>query len=187
YGVKVEYGEHEATGSVTVLADPRFDIPVAERDTKLATIMHAGALQEVIANAVERIGETRSQIGDVLERTEPGEDEGEEGTASETSGEDPLEALRQAAKDLKNVLEELEERLWTPPGTTKGIVYTTDVYGRLRYVSGALGSSWDAPTPSQETYLAAAEAQLQQIIADFNRIFAEDVAAFRQQVEEAEL
>jgi hypothetical protein len=93
----------------------------------------------------------------------------------------------QAGEDLKKSLEELEERLWTPPGTTKGIVYTTDVYGRLGYVRGSLSSSWDAPTQSQETYLTAVEEQLQEIIADFNRVFAEDVAAFRGQVEEAEL
>ncbi|UCC72802.1 MAG: hypothetical protein JSV86_21010 [Gemmatimonadota bacterium] len=182
YGVKVKYAEHEATGSVTVLADIRFAIPQSDREAKLAMIMHAGALQELIAEATERIGATRSEIDDVLERAAAAEDEDEEG-----NGDDALEELIAAGEDLKRALDDLEKRFWTPPGTTKGIAYTTDVYERLGYVRRSLGSSWDAPTPSQETYLAAVETQLRETVADFNRIFAEDVAAFRQQVESAQL
>jgi hypothetical protein len=50
---------------------------------------------------------------------------------------------------------------------------------------GALSSTWDAPTPAQEAYLQAAEAQLEEALMELNRVFAVDVAGFRQQVEEA--
>jgi photosystem II stability/assembly factor-like uncharacterized protein len=199
YGVTVKYGDHEASGSVTVLPDPRYDLMQADRRAKFDMVNHAGALQETIAEAIERIGDTRAEIDDVLERAkaaadedeegdeDEGEDEGEQEGEDEDDDDDALEELMQAGEDLKKMLKELEERLWTPPGTTKGIVYPTDVDSYLGYVRGSLSSSWDAPTRSQETYLAAVEAQLQEIITDFNRVFAEDVAAFRSQVEEAEL
>ncbi|MGD2153760.1 MAG: hypothetical protein PVG79_10880, partial [Gemmatimonadales bacterium] len=191
YGVTVKYGDREVSGSVTVLPDPRYDIRRSDRQAKFDLVMHVGALQETIAEAVERIGETRSEIDDALERAkdaDAGEDEDEGAVADDDDDEGgTLEELAQAGEDLRKVLRELEHKLWTPPGTAKGIVYPTDVYSRLGYVRGSLSSSWDAPTPSQETYLAAVEAQLREIIADFNRAFAEDVAAFKRMVEEAEL
>jgi hypothetical protein len=43
-------------------------------------------------------------------------------------------------------------------------------------------SSWDAPTPAQLAYLERAEAQLRTVLADFNKLFAEDVAKYREEV-----
>lgn len=173
YGVRVKYGEHEAEGTVRVLADPRFDIPREEREAKLAAIMRAGALQETVAEAVERIDDAEAGIEDVLERLK--KDRGTEG-AAEADGE-----LVEAGRRLKRTLAGLEKRFRVPPGT-KGIVADTTVYSRVRYVLRSLGSSWDAPTPTQEIYLQQAESALKEALAEFNRVFAEDVAAFRERV-----
>jgi hypothetical protein len=43
-------------------------------------------------------------------------------------------------------------------------------------------SSWDAPTPSQLTYLEQAEVELRKVLEDFNKLFAEDVAKYREEV-----
>ncbi len=56
---------------------------------------------------------------------------------------------------------------------------------RIGYVGGSLGSSWDAPTPAQLTYLQQAESMLRTALAELNRVFDTDVAAFRGQVEGA--
>ncbi|NNG15110.1 MAG: hypothetical protein HKM89_01430, partial [Gemmatimonadales bacterium] len=48
YTVTVKYGDHEASGAVNVLPDPRYDIPAADRIAKHETLMHVGALSEVL-------------------------------------------------------------------------------------------------------------------------------------------
>jgi hypothetical protein len=50
-----------------------------------------------------------------------------------------------------------------------------------------MGSSWDAPTQAQEIRLQQAEALLQDALAEMNRVFAEDVANFRSQVQSADI
>ncbi len=182
YGVRVKYGEHEATGSVRVVADPRFDIPMSVRQAKFAAIMYVGALQEVATEAIERIGDASSEIDDVLERARgDDEDDDKEETATSTNEENTNKELMRAGRSLKKSLKELEKLIWSPPGG-KGIAADTSAYSRITYVSRSLGSSWDAPTPAQETYMRQAERKLEQALADFNRVFAEDVAEFRKQV-----
>jgi hypothetical protein len=50
-----------------------------------------------------------------------------------------------------------------------------------------MSSSWDEPTSAQLWYLQQAESRVQGAIVELNRIFAEDVTAFRAKVEEAGL
>ncbi len=170
YGVKVKYGEHEATGSVNVLADPRYDIPLSERREKQAAIMYAGALGEVIADAVERIRDTRGQVEAVIERLERGDE------------------LARAGRTLNETLTELEKKFWSPPGSGGQRVPRTDNVSRLvGRAAGSMGSSWDAPTQAQEIRLQQAEALLQDALAEMNRVFAEDVANFRSQVQSADI
>ncbi len=186
YTVKVKYGDSEATGSVNVLPDPRYDIPRSERVAKYETLMHVGALSEVLTDAVERIRETRSEIDDVLKLARKA---GAEEPATSTNGDPPRgganRELMIAGRELKTKLTELEKVFWEAPGTTKGIVRFDSPMRRIGYVGGSLGSSWDAPTPAQLTYLQQAESMLQTALAELNRVFAEDVATFRGQVEGA--
>jgi hypothetical protein len=75
----------------------------------------------------------------------------------------------------------MERRLWVPP-KTKGIVADTDVFNKINYPLFAMQSSWDAPTPAQLAYLERAEKLLQNVLADYNKLFAEDVAKYREEV-----
>ncbi|MFQ5695800.1 MAG: hypothetical protein ACE5HB_07420, partial [Terriglobia bacterium] len=88
------------------------------------------------------------------------------------------------ARELKKALKDMERRLWVPPGT-KGIVGDTDVLSKVSFLLRAFSSSWEAPTDAQLTYLRQADALAQEVFADFNRLFDEQVAAFRRQVQEA--
>ena len=182
YAVRLKYGDHEATGTINVLADPRYNIPLAVREQKLAAIMQTGAMQEVVVEAIERVLETRDDITEVMSKAR-GSGAREE-TASGTNGEGDNRELMAAARSLRRSLGELEAQLWRPRDT-KGIPADTDVYSKIRYAQRSLSSSWDPPTPAQQAYMRQANTQLVQVLADFNRVFAEDVAQFRAQVEAA--
>ncbi len=184
FNVTIKYGDHEATGSVTVLPDPRYDIPHSERIAKYETLVHVGALQAAVTDAVERIRETRSEIDDVLKRARAADDEATTATSTNgTNGDVSSADLVSAGRELKKKLTEVEKVFWTAPGSTKGIQRPNNVYRRIRYVSRSLSSSWDAPTPTQGIYLQQAEAALEEALVGFNQLFAEDVAEFRSQVE----
>jgi len=181
YTVTVKYGDSEAATSVNVLSDPRYDIPQAERIAKYEAQMYVGSLQETITDAIERIRETRTEIDDVLKFARKGEEE----TTATSTDEGVNRELMRAGNNLKRTLTEVEEQFWTPPGSTKGIQRTNNVSRQINYVSGSLESSWDAPTQAQMYYLQQAEAGLQEALAELNRVFDEDVADFRAQVESA--
>jgi hypothetical protein len=179
YGVTVKYGDHEATGTVAVHPDPRREIPLAEREAKFAAIMHCGAVQEVITEAINRIRATRTEVDAVLGMVRTEGEEGAEGRSAR--------GLTRAGRELKQALDEVELLFWDPPGGGQRDSRRDTPFRGVGSVMRSLGSSWDAPTPAQEGYLDASEAMLQEALVEFNRVFAEDVVAFRDQVQEAGL
>jgi photosystem II stability/assembly factor-like uncharacterized protein len=183
YGVAVKYGDHEATGRVTVHPDPAREIPLAERETKFAAIMHCGAVQEVIAEAINRIRATRNEIDAVLGMVTTAAEEG----AEEEGARGANRRLMRAGREVKESLDEVEKLFWDPPGGGQRDSRRDTPYRTIGSVMRSLGSTWDAPTPAQEAYMDASEDMLQDALVEFNRVFAEDVVAFRGQVEEAGL
>ncbi|NNG16884.1 MAG: hypothetical protein HKM89_10420, partial [Gemmatimonadales bacterium] len=187
YTVTVKYGDHEASGTVNVLADPRYTLTVAQRQEKYDALMHAGAAQETLAEAVKRLRDTRDEIDKVLGMLK--EQESEEETASSSNGQgqggsaSPDRALRREAGELKKKLSEAEEQLWTPPGTAKGIARDHSIFSRIRNAYGSMNSSWDPPTEGEKIYMRFAKAELQEALGDVNRLLEEEVADFRGKVE----
>jgi photosystem II stability/assembly factor-like uncharacterized protein len=207
YTVTVKYGDAEASGQVEVLGDPRMDIPQTAREAKWAAVLRAGEIQDAVATAIDRIRSTRSDVEAILARAgkankealdekkdEEGEvsgmeagaaseaeggGEGEEAAEGEKAPKGPYGALLKAGRKLKKGLTEQEKTLWTPPDT-KGIPAENDAWSKVRYIQRSLGSSFDAPTPSQETYLEQAEAAVGEVLEKVNAFFADDVAEFRQ-------
>lgn len=171
YTVTIRFRGNEAKQSVRVLADPRESVPAEQRQAKFDAVMRAGRLTETITNALERIQKTRADIDSVSAKLRKDDD-----AADKTP--DPVVKSGTA---LKRRLDEMEKRLWLPP-KTKGIVADRDVLSKIQYPLFAMQSSWDAPTPAQLAYLERAEAQLREVLADFNRLFAEDVAKYREEV-----
>jgi len=131
--------------------------------------------------AINRLNDTRADLDDVLRKLEP---KGEKDKAPE--GKDPNKALKDAAKDLQKKLSEVERKLYVPP-TTKGIVDDSSALNRTENAARAIGSSWAAPGPNAQGYLAEAEAKVDEALGALNQLLAGDVAAFRQKVEEAKL
>jgi photosystem II stability/assembly factor-like uncharacterized protein len=171
YTVTMKFREQEAKQTVRVLADPRETFTAEQRKAKFDAHMRAGRLEETVASAVERIHKTRADIDAVAAKLKKPDD-----AADKTP--DPVV---KSGTELRKRLDEMEKRLWQPP-KTKGIAAETDVHSKIGYPQYALQSTWDAPTPAQLAYLDRAEAQLRTVIADFNKLFAEDVAKYREEV-----
>jgi len=146
-------------------------VTTEQRQAKFDAVMRAGKLTETVTAAIERIQKTRADIDSVSSKLKKDED-----AADKTP--DPLV---KAGGELKKRLDEMEKRLWEPP-KTKGIVAEKDVLSKINYPLFSMQSSWDAPTPAQLAYLERAEALLKSVLADFNKLFAEDVAKYRAEV-----
>lgn len=169
YTIKLKFRGNEATQSVKVLADPRETYTAAQRQSKYEAVLRAGRAQETATAAIERIHRTRADIDAIaakLKKDEPGAEP------------DPLV---KSGNELKEKLDKMEKRLWSPP-KTKGITADTDVWSRLQYPLYALQSSWDEATPAQMAYLERVESDLRAVLVDFNKLFAEDVAKYRASV-----
>ena len=174
YTITLRLRGQEAKQTVRVLADPRETIAAEAREAKYAAIVRAGTMQEQIAEAVKRIQQTRADIDTIASRVK----QDEPGVKAEPH------PLARSGSELKTKLDALERRLWVPP-TTKGYVAETDAMSRIGYPLYALQTSWDAPTEAQLAWLERGERNLREVLADFNRLFAEDVTQYRQHVRDA--
>lgn len=172
YTVRVTWQGNTASAGVIVTPDPRFTISEADRRAKLNVILRAGQRQEVATEAVNRLRDAKKAVDRVNEQLASKDD-----TASK--------ALRAAGDSLKQKLTSVEERFTGRRDVQGFLGGGTAVLSRIGEALGALGSSWDAPTPAQMAYLQQAEQALQASLAPFNRVVSEDLAAYRQQVEAA--
>jgi photosystem II stability/assembly factor-like uncharacterized protein len=169
YTVTIRFRGNESKQTVRVLADPRDSVTAEQRQAKFDAVMRAGRLTETVATAIERIQRTRADIDSVSGKLKK----------DDTAADKTPDPLVTSGAALKRRLDEMEKRLWLPP-KTKGIVADKDVLSKIQYPLFAMTSSWDAPTPAQLAYLERAESMLRTVIADFNKLYAEDVARFRE-------
>jgi photosystem II stability/assembly factor-like uncharacterized protein len=174
YTVTLKFRGNEAKQTVRVLADPREQFTAQQRQAKYDAILRAGALQETAAEALDRIQRTRADIDAVSAKLRKDDPKAEP---------DPLV---KTGNQVKEKLDAVEKRLRIPP-KTPGIVADTDVWSKIGYPIYAMQSSWDAPTAAQLQYLSRGEAALRTVLADVNKVFAEDVAKYREQVRTANL
>ena len=178
YTVKVSYGGAEATQSVRVLADPRFDVAQGAREANQEALLAAGALQERLSKAIERIHDLQGDVGRVQAKVR----------AERKAAHD--EALDQevmdAARDLTKGLSDLEAKLWVPEGS-EGIPPETTPWDKVSNVLRSIRSSWDAPNTAQREYLARATKAVDDATAEADRFFAEKVPAFKAAMDEAGL
>ncbi len=189
YTVRLSLSDHETEGTVRIPPDPRENISKAERVAKHEAVTRAGEVRDVLADAITRIYRTRKDVDVLLGKVRQALKEADEADSGDAHGaaggehadgaDGPLEALQESGQKLKKTLTELEKTLWVPPDT-KGIPYSADkpwsIAGRALF---ALGSSSDAPTPAQLTFLRLAEEAVAEALTEINRVFREDVTAFR--------
>ena len=158
--------------SVTVKADPRFDVTAAERRANLDMQLRAGRLQNVATETVDRIRATRKSIEAAAERLKQ-------------KGDDDTKALQAAGDSLKDALNEVEE-MFVGRQDVQGFVDSPRaVMARLGNVGYALESSWEAPTAAAAASLEQAEQLLRTALARYNAVVDDDVAAYARRVQAA--
>jgi len=185
YTVTVKYKDHEAKGTVQVVSDPYTKNTDADWQSREAALRRVAALQDATVSAIERIKAARADIDLVVKKLEPAGKDKDKEKSGKSDGE-PNKALTKSARDLQKKLSDLEKRLWVPP-TVKGITDDRTALTRTEYAGEVLNSSWDRPNANQLASLDAAEAAAKSVLADVNKLFAEDVAAFRKQVADAKI
>ena len=176
YTARVTFEDQEASAAVEVREDPRFQVPMAVQRERLEFIMTVGQRLEVVAEAVDRLRDARRDVDRAVEQVE----------ANRGATDSTAQALASAGSDLKKVLTSAEE-LFTGPHEVQGLVsWPGEVLPQLDYliggIHGTLSSPREAPTEAERLYLQAAEEDLSQALELTNRIFAEEVARFREQV-----
>ncbi|HSG40871.1 MAG TPA: hypothetical protein VLE27_14630 [Thermoanaerobaculia bacterium] len=177
YGVTVKYGEHESKGTVQIAQDPRFQFTEADWSKREESIQRVSAMMNAMAEAVERVRTTRSDVNALLAKLPK-----KEGEAA--AKPDPL---AEAGGKLTEQLTQLERRLWVPYDIKAAIYPETDALSKTFYALYYVLGSWHPPSPTHLEYLRQAEANVTAALADANRVLETDVAAFRKQVDDANL
>ncbi|HVT59373.1 MAG TPA: hypothetical protein VHR45_13350 [Thermoanaerobaculia bacterium] len=176
YTVMVKFRNHEVKETVRVLADPRSKNGDADWQRRWETISRLGALQDAAVEAIERCARLRADVDAAVARAKE---------AKEKERKDPLvevvSPLADAAEKLEKELDGLEKRLWVRLDA-KGIQPQENLLAKIGYVGNAVNSQWDPPNPTYLEYLRQAGEQLDRFLADFNRFYATEVAAFRKQI-----
>jgi len=173
--VTVSYGGHTANGTVHVAQDPRSGNTEADWRSRDDAIQRVSAMVEALATAVERVRQTRTDVDAAVARIK---------SRKLPEDRDKPDPMVDSAATLKKGLDKLERRLWVPYDAV-GLQPETDVLSLVNYPANYVTSSWAPPSPTHLDYVRRAEAAVDAILADFNRFFATDVAAFRQQVDAA--
>ncbi|MHC5066018.1 MAG: WD40/YVTN/BNR-like repeat-containing protein, partial [Planctomycetota bacterium] len=167
YQVEVSMGEQSATGEVKVLADPRTPISREDRIAKWEALERGRQLNDELVAAIDALRSANKDIEHVLEKQGEVEDEAQR------------KQLVEAGKACQKKIEELEKKLWTPPGG-KGITARTHALSKVGYISGSLASSWDAPTSTQLTYLRQAEEIVRTFLNEVESLMQTEVVVFRE-------
>ena len=175
YTVTVKLGDAEAKQIVHVLADPRSHNTEADWQARWAAVLRAGRLQDSAITVVERILKTRADIETAAAR------------ARTDAPPAARAALLQAAAALQKKLNALEKRFRVAPEMPLGVSRDDLVLEKVWFIVDTLQTSMDPPTPTTLAYFETAEKALDAYLVDFNRFYAEDVAAFRRQVAAAGL
>ncbi|HEY7215725.1 MAG TPA: hypothetical protein VIC28_13925, partial [Thermoanaerobaculia bacterium] len=181
YQVTVKFGDQEAKGTVRVLQDPRSKNTEEDWRRREDALARIRAVNDALAEAVDRIRQTRADADQVVAKIQSAKKD-----KDSSAGDDKPDPLVEAAGKLKGDLDKLERRLWIPYDAV-GIQPPTDALSKLFDAYGGVLSSWDPPSPTHLETLRVAESAAQAVLADFNRFFATDVAAFRKQVDEAKI
>jgi hypothetical protein len=175
YTVRIKMGKEEVTQTVEVYPDPRVVVPSEARQQKSETILKLSRHLEVVAEAVDRIQKTRKAIDAALGQLKERKDE-------------VSKNLRKESSDLKKTLTKVADKFIDDPAAVQGMTRRPNtVSSRLGSVLRSLGSSWDAPTPTQLTSLRQAESIFEEALRDFNKTFSDAVPAYKTKVEQAKL
>jgi hypothetical protein len=141
-------------------------------ETSFEELMHVSRKARVVAEVIDRIRKSKNAIDAVFEPLKERKDS-------------PAKELRKAGETLKKNLTKLSER-FVAPSDRQGLFRGDDnVAAKIRSVAGSLSSSYDAPTEAQLKLWNEAEKYLGVALTEYNKVFGDEVAAFKKSIESA--
>ncbi|MEJ2204252.1 MAG: hypothetical protein P8170_09090 [Gemmatimonadota bacterium] len=159
YGVRVSAGGASAEGRVTVLADPRVEVPMEERLEKVQAIRSGLDLER----RLQAVRSAAQEIRDALDRTLAGVGDRDDDTARE---------IREGARALESAL----------------VDASSDAeVNRYRRSVRTLAGSYDRPTEGQRLDLERMGDAVARLESAMNQLILGPVADFRRLLEAAEL
>jgi photosystem II stability/assembly factor-like uncharacterized protein len=161
YRVTVEAGELTSSQLVKVLADPRLDISLEERQRHLAVMFRIAGTLETAAAAIQRINEVQQALRAV----------------AEAGGHE----ARVAAELLLDRLDEIRERLVSGCNSEGSVGIAYNDYPAHESV---VGSSWHAPSRNQLVKVERAERRLLDSLDELNQLTASDLPPLRDHLDD---
>jgi photosystem II stability/assembly factor-like uncharacterized protein len=155
YTVRVSLHGNTAEGTVTVLPDPRREIPMVARREKHDAVKQATEMTLMVMRSEARV----SKLNEAMESLTP---------LAQGRDDEAAQAVTESMQAIREKLEELEAKY--------------DDLSRLRRTSFSMGSTWDAPTQGERIMLERMERMMTESLADYNALFAQDVGDLRAKV-----
>jgi hypothetical protein len=186
YNVVVKYGGHEAKGTLSVVPDPELKNTQADWQAWDAAAVRTGELQNAVADAANRLAATRKEVNAAVAKLEARDKERERAGGAK-GPDDAGKALRQSARDLQKKISAVERRLLVS-SEQKGLIEDpSTVVSQVENARRAVGTSWETPNASARAYIDQAEAAARPVLADVNKLYAEDVPAFQKKLADAKV
>ncbi len=175
YRVVVELDDVSDSIDVNTALDPRVNVSQQALEARFAAMLQIQAMQEQAVSALERIDRARKDIVTI------------QGLIAQQPDPEALAALKESASNATKSLNALEKVFRVPP-ETKGINYDDDkVMTRIGLAGWYVGSAFQAPSPTAETYMRDAEASLDKGITQLNSYLTGELAALRKAVRDAQI
>ncbi len=167
YAVRVQVGDAVAEGAVDVVADPRMDVPMAERRARIAAVQELATWVYRADQASQYLDDVVAAVDEVLARLRSREDASQEGP----------ELIRQG-EALRTELAQARERLFTGPacqGLCRGDIVADRVSAPMRKLNSAV----DEPSETDRLAMAHAQTALDALLAEVERLMNGPVESFR--------
>jgi photosystem II stability/assembly factor-like uncharacterized protein len=179
YTLTVRFRGESKTVPVTVLADPRLTIPLADRAAKDGLREQRERHQATLHRATQRLARSKKEI-DVVEQRLAVEPKPKPGAT------DPDQAVRDALTAVRKAVTELDERLWGKK-VEQGIARDDD--GLLARIGTQLRVSGtdDAPNRTELEAMARAAKLVPEVTAAVDAFVSGPLTAFRDAVAKSRL
>jgi len=178
YAITVRFRGEAQRVDATVLADPRVQIPMADRVAKDELRAQREQLMQTLHVATQRVARARRELGVVRERLaiEP----------KPKTGDDPYAAERAALKTIDAALEELDERLWGPK-PVQGINRDDDGLIAKATEQMRVSGTDDAPNATERDAMQRAARRVPAVTAAVEEFVRGPLRAFRDALQQSGL
>lgn len=173
YLVRIKHGATTVTQECEIASDPRVKADIEGIKQSYALQMKAGALMEAVTKSVRQITETKRSIRAIT------------ADFGRNIPKPKADSLSKSARSLEKRLDSLMYLL-VPDETRAGIHdRSAELSSQVGEVMFGLNGSFDAPTQATQVKYDKVKVKVAAVLASINELFAKDIPAFKQQVENA--